>query len=172
MLVLQGCFYNRPDYPEGWEKLATDSGCPDLKGWYSDKGRTYAGVRYKPSIYLMLLGGMVKKMDDVELIQIMQSDEEVLIKAYAANKSILEERSFRFASSNCRNGFLILDVPDTEEFESREGAVAYGWEGHALARARDGALILRIDSGAVGFVVAVPIAGKDRIWGRFEPVSP
>jgi hypothetical protein len=43
MIILPGCFYNVPDYPDEWGKLVTERGCPDLNGWYADEGRAYMG---------------------------------------------------------------------------------------------------------------------------------
>jgi hypothetical protein len=170
--TLPGCFYNVPDYPEGWAKLLTGSGCPELNGWYSDKGRAYLGARFNPSIYLIILGGSVSDMDDAEYLRITQSDDQIRLETYSASRSLMNALSFRIGVRTCTNGFLKLDVPDTDEFLSQEGVVSYEAKGHSLAKSADGALILRVDSTAVGFALAIPAASKDRIWIRFEAVKP
>ena len=110
-----------PDYPDAWARLVTESGCPDLNGWYTDKGRAYMGARYNPSIYLLILRGSVSDMDDAEFLKITQSDDQVKLETYLANRSLMKALSFRIGSGTCRNGFLKLDVRDTDELISREG---------------------------------------------------
>jgi len=121
---------------------------------------------------MILLGGSLKQMDDAEMIKITRSEDEILIQAYSAEMTLLKERAFSSGSGKCRNGFLKMDVPKTEKFESREGVLAFEWEGHRLAKSGDGALILALESGGVGWAVVVPMAKSDRIWMRFPAASP
>jgi hypothetical protein len=171
-LVLLGCL-GTPDhreYPEAWAELPENIKCPDLGGTYKDKGRTYMGVKYAPSIYLILLGGKVRQMDEVEFVKITQNNNEVVLQAYS-DTSLVKERIFSYRQQACSGGFLKIDVPGSEEFVNQEGVLGYGWEAHRLAKTKHGELIVRLDTGSAGLVLLIPAGSADRIWAIFPPIN-
>ena len=165
--MLLGCV-STPSYPPAWSSLKVFDKCPNIEGYYIDEGESEEESDYKRSIFMDIIGGDYLRRDEVEFVNIIQKNNELLLEAYS-DAELIGKRVAAFDTENCVDGFIEIEGPYPEGGVNRDGVVGYQWDSLKLAKTTDGSLILRKDSGAVGVVMVVPVAGTGWGWYRFLP---
>jgi hypothetical protein len=165
-ILINSCVFHHPSYPLHWSGLSENNVCPSVDGYYADIGEAENSSDYSPSLYASLIGGDLAGKDKVQFVKITKQTDKLLIEAFSKDR-LIDKRVADFNSDDCENGFLKLAVP----IPKPSRFLGIEWESVQISRSTDGALILRRNSGGVGFVLVVPVAGSQWSWYRFLKVK-
>lgn len=175
LILVSGCSYT-PEYPANWANRLHAAGCPDVSGEYLDiaKGENFHSPfeqygnpdNYVFSLNSMVFLGLRNTDENVDFVRVRQSGSELIIEAHKDNK-VLRKKTIKYTGDDCRDGFLMMKVP---EVEGGESILAIQRDVYGLSKAGDGALVIRYESSAIG-IYFIPVAGTQWMWHRF-PAKP
>ena len=168
-IILTGCFSDHPPLPEDWGKTAQTNNCPSFEGYYFSQGEGADDIGIVPSLYKVLINAPLN-IHRIEYIRITQKKDSLIIQAFS-DDTLREEKEIPLKTSNCINGFLQLDTHSKKDGINRDGVLGYEWNTLLLSKASDGALIVRRDSGGVGVVLLIPVAGSAHQWYRYPKIQ-
>lgn len=172
--VVAGCVYiSRPAYPSSWAPLQRErTGCDVLAGRYENAG--VGSEKSLPAVTLWhRLFGVARTADHVEIAERADGLWATLLRGDLA----LDSRPLGSAGAafndtpevSCRDGTLTFRAR-ASTVEPRAATTGGGTYGFELAKAIDGALILkRFEGGGGVAVVVLPVVLRWHEWYRFAP---
>jgi len=171
--ILPGCS-SHAVYPGDWASLSPGAadGCPSLAGVYRNAGERAVpeggSPQYSPpylSSHFFADTAAAARADRVRISD--DGNAEITIAllgddALPAPRVLQRQTHYR-----CEDGWLLLESSRwlAENVSGFESMI------YRLRKANDGAMVVQVDSSAVGIVFLVPVAGSSTEWYRFLPAE-
>lgn len=171
--VAPGCSYHAV-YPADWASLSSGAadGCPSLAGVYRNAGERAVpeggSPQYSPpylSSYFFEDTAAAARADRVRISG--DANAGLRIELSGGEASPAPRVLQRQTHYRCEDGWLLLEssrwlAENVSGFESMT---------YRFRMATDGAMVVQVDSSAVGIVFLVPVAGSSTEWYRFLPAE-
>lgn len=177
MVLLTGCAKTtHGSYPESWPALAKSTpGCADIPGTYSQKGRSYSDERQDAVLGTLLdassrPGQMQGHLGNGATTIRLSFTEDGKLQAEALQDNrVIATLIWEKGEDGYQCDEAGLQIPPGPYM----GVLGYNSHYRVLAKAVDGALILRDTSSAYGVWVLppIPMASNSTYWARFEAVQ-
>lgn len=164
-LFLSACSFHN-SYPANWAPLQLSSSieCPNIAGTYINKGEG-DNPKYEPELSWHLFRNSAPWKEATH-ISFEQNDNK-LLNITLWNE---EKRIFNKQLNNTSNEFIceegLLKIK-TREYLNREGVLGTEWSVLGLVRSEN-YLVVKNESGAIGMMFIVPVAGSGTNWYRFK----
>jgi hypothetical protein len=166
---LGGCVVSHPAYPPAWAPLVRSSACPSLGGTYEDRGiegETGASVFRSQSVsasrFFFPKDQIARSATTITVSE--PEADTVEIVASNRNVSLISRRLVAgHGDFRCRDG--TVELSSTQLVGEQVAGVQS--DTLQLAKASDGALVLRHASSGFGLIVVVPAGGSEHRWYRF-----
>jgi hypothetical protein len=169
-LTVGGCVVSHPAYPPAWAPLVRSPACPSLGGTYEDRGiegetgaSTFRSQSVSASRFFFPKDQIARSATTITVSE--PEADTVEIVASNRNVSLISRRLVAARGDfRCRDGTIEFS---SSQLVGAQQVAGVQWDTLQLAKASDGALVLRHASSGVGLIVVVPAGGSEHRWYRF-----
>lgn len=173
MILFLGCSgkYISP-YPTEWSQLVNGESCPNISGYYENKGEVDPKSKEIGIGNLRLTAKILQNGNHgAEIVKIWQTERRLEITSLIGTE-VVGSRVFQAGGEKedfrCEAGHVVIK---TEDSVARDGIVGKNWTTDSLMNSADGALIVHSENTGTGLFVFIPVRVKDARWYRYKRVQ-